>query len=524
MLRFLQKQPVARASVGGKQSKIDQQTEESPTDVIADMDDSEVTQERSSVTVMEKSVPKQKQQLLNEVVRMKRSGISEDACDALTRAADIGGAAVIKELVTLARMFLKDWESNTRSIDGAAPGKSTPNSHSATSTSPERPAKRARMDAQSQDDATALKGIVLKQLSATGKGKIDLVVNNDGLAYKFKETIFQVASDDIEGVLQVPHPHAHKKQTILLLNIRSAAAKSVDGSFQHLLVTFKDTEKGTVEFGSIKHTAGAFDDVKALVADGRPMREWLAMLLARATKTPSRTIAASPFACHKNAAEGFLYLLDGGLLFLTRALWLPIDEIARIEIAGGARASFDLEVEMHAEAVDKKGRRKKVVHQFMLFRELEPQVLAFIAQVHTTQQQSAKVLTDDNGNSSTHRVGAAAAQKNADGTRKAAAVDPDTDAAEDAATSVRDIADMSSDESEGEEFDPAAESEDSCAEEYDEEYNSENGDDEDEQDSEDGDGDERDSEMGDGSAEHARVFDNDDEDVEDEAMDDSDAA
>lgn len=97
----------------------------------------------------------------------------------------------------------------------------------------------------------------------------------------------------------------------------------------HMSVT-ASTTPGAVDFGHTTLAAGAIDAAKALVADGRPMKEWVSTLLAHTTRTPSRTITASPFACHKNAAEGFLYLLDGGLLFLTRPLWLPIDDIARI--------------------------------------------------------------------------------------------------------------------------------------------------------------------------------------------------
>ena len=51
---------------------------------------------------------------------------------------------------------------------------------------------------------------------------------------------------------------------------------------------------------------------------------------------------------HKKVTEGFIYLLEEGILFLVKTTWISIDDVARIEMVGGSSRDFELHVELHS--------------------------------------------------------------------------------------------------------------------------------------------------------------------------------
>jgi hypothetical protein len=63
-------------------------------------------------------------------------------------------------------------------------------------------------------------------------------------------------------------------------------------------------------------------------------------------------VSSEPIACLLKVSEGFLYLLDEGLMWLqgTKVVFTKIGDVARIEITGGSSHMFDFEVESVAHS------------------------------------------------------------------------------------------------------------------------------------------------------------------------------
>ena len=93
-----------------------------------------------------------------------------------------------------------------------------------------------------------------------------------------------------------------------------------------------------------------------------------------------------------------------------QTLWVPIASVARLEIAGGSRHAFELQVELHADepaanpfaaaaaaAAAAAGGKAKVskpkLHEFMIGREVEPKVLEFISEVHNKAKKEQPEAT-----------------------------------------------------------------------------------------------------------------------------------
>jgi len=88
-----------------------------------------------------------------------------------------------------------------------------------------------------------------------------------------------------------------------------------------------------------------------------------------------------------------------------QTLWIPIASVARLEIAGGSRHAFELQVELHADepaanpfaAAAAAGGKAKVskpkLHEFMIGREVEPKVLQFISEVHNKAKKEQPEAT-----------------------------------------------------------------------------------------------------------------------------------
>jgi hypothetical protein len=84
--------------------------------------------------------------------------------------------------------------------------------------------------------------------------------------------------------------------------------------------------------------------------------------------------------CHMKVTEGFLYLMEEGILFLTKTTWIPFDDIARIAMDGGSSRDFELHVELHST--------KKVI-EFRVDKKSQPPVAKFLAEVHARAAKEA---------------------------------------------------------------------------------------------------------------------------------------
>jgi hypothetical protein len=233
----------------------------------------------------------------------------------------------------------------------------------------------------------------------------------------------------------------------------------------HFVVQLKETEKLSVT----NHTKVASWD--ALVSNESPTAAWLPKFLKEALKVSTLLECnAKPLPCHKGATEGFIYLLDEGILFLTKTTFIPRSDLARIEVAGGARVTFDLEVELHTETKDKKGVARPVLMQFMIGREHEDTVMKYIATIHASLAKDVDADADADTNPEEGAAAGAAAATDHDSKESQGSEDESEGDEESAAQAL--IGDLSSDEDE-DEFDPEAETSESCAEEFDENHQSE---------------------------------------------------
>ena len=138
------------------------------------------------------------------------------------------------------------------------------------------------------------------------------------------------------------------------------------------------------------------------------------------------------------------------------------------------------QVELHTQKADRKGNMRSVMHEFMIGREHEDKVMRYIADVHASvKKEAADASSSGAGEATEAGNGAGAAGKRRVDDIAVDDDDDDDDDMSDGDDSDEDgdvarakmlAGELSSDE---DEFNPEAESDESCGEEYDENHESE---------------------------------------------------
>jgi len=154
--------------------------------------------------------------------------------------------------------------------------------------------------------------------------------------------------------------------------------------------------------------------------------------------------AEKPIPCHLHVTEGFVLLLQEGILFYPSKLtFVDMGDLAKIEITLVAQHTFELHVETQGGTL----------HQFRLPRDKEPDVQEFLRTVQSSNPGSSQAEEGDNDSAN-----------EGEGTDDSEDEDEDED---------EDGDPMASD---GEEYDPSAKNQgdSSCDEEYDSSDNDSN--------------------------------------------------
>eukprot|EP00038_Savillea_parva_P014886 m.12314 g.12314 ORF g.12314 m.12314 type:complete len:420 (+) comp2935_c0_seq1:55-1314(+) len=398
----------------------------------------------------------------------RTAGLSADACESILSVSRAGGERVAEPLLGVVHKVL---DSLKRDNGGSASVSPTPHKRPRVegsgdvggSTSTTTPVAMSEPAPVASHVPT---GVVLPGLSVTGRGKVDVeVVPDVGLSFVHKDERINISKNHVHSILQVPHPHKHKKQVLVIINHRDADSKLMS----HLTITLKEADVTPAVDHTDNHAGGLYSPETASTT---PMVTWLKPFLINTLgNPPDIDCSVKPIPCHKGTTEGFLYLLEGGVLFLTKTMYVPVSDMASMEMSGGARMTFNLDMILHATTTDRKGNVHNVHLEFMLGREHEHAIQRHLAQLGPLLQP---VESDDEDDGAA--TAAAAGGASADERSVASAGEDDSDdemqGSEDgeaAAAMLSGNADMSSDE---DEFDPEAESSDSCGEEYDENHES----------------------------------------------------
>eukprot|EP00053_Salpingoeca_punica_P018365 m.179732 g.179732 ORF g.179732 m.179732 type:complete len:360 (+) comp17414_c1_seq3:68-1147(+) len=176
------------------------------------------------------------------------------------------------------------------------------------------------------------------------RGKVDVVFSADYLTLRSARIgDVSIPYDCINSIIHLEHPMPHKKQSLVILRIEFEELPRV----AEIVFQLKNEEKVPTQLNQelAKERHPAINDVNLSLPTHNVLVEFIRLMDEENIELLEPT--EKPIPCHLKVIDGFLYLLSGGILFLTKILFLPLDEIAKIEISGGATRTFDIMIHLH---------------------------------------------------------------------------------------------------------------------------------------------------------------------------------
>eukprot|EP00050_Salpingoeca_kvevrii_P009151 m.307555 g.307555 ORF g.307555 m.307555 type:complete len:388 (+) comp20110_c0_seq1:2-1165(+) len=229
-----------------------------------------------------------------------------------------------------------------------------------------RPSKRPRTDADGTAAAAALEPVLaaLDKVRVTTPGVLRncrLEVRSSTLTWiPAKGDPVVVPLDQLATVLAASHPVPQKKMKLFVLHFRCPVVKDVC----EISIQVKDNDTSALEVA-----AGAPAPLRALEGLTEPFTVLFPKFLKAAHDGLQYVdVQGRGMPCYWKATEGFLYLLNEGVLFQTKTLFVPFQDIARFDLALGTSRDFHLHVHLQS------GRKL----EFMVPREFEQAVAGYM--------------------------------------------------------------------------------------------------------------------------------------------------